>query len=106
MIGAVSGVPVFLATGVTDMRRGIGGLCAQARNVLQENPAGGAVFVFRGRKGDRLKILHWDGQGFCLYFPWPQASGGAVSLTPAQLSMLWEGIDWRQPRWTSAPLRG
>ena len=99
MIGAVSGVPVFLATGVTDMRRGIGGLCAQARNVLQENPAGGAVFVFRGRKGDRLKILHWDGQGFCLYykvlergyFPWPQASGGAVSLTPAQLSMLWEG---------------
>lgn len=114
MIGAVSGVPVFLAAGVTDMRRGIGGLCAQARNVLQENPAGGAVFVFRGRKGDRLKILHWDGQGFCLYykvlehgyFPWPQASGGAVSLTPAQLSMLWEGIDWRQPRWTSAPLRG
>jgi len=89
-------------------------LCAQARNVLQENPAGGAVFVFRGRKGDRLKLLHWDGQGFCLYykvlergyFPWPQASGGAVSLTSAQLAMLWEGIDWRQPRWTSAPLRG
>lgn len=58
MIRAVSGVPVFLAAGVTDMRSGIGGLCAQARNVLHENTAGGAVFVFRGRKGDRLMILH------------------------------------------------
>jgi transposase len=63
--------------------------------------------------GDRLKILHWDGQGFCLYykvlehghFPWPKATAGKVSLTPAQLAMLWEGMDWRQPRWTSAPTR-
>ena len=60
-----------------------------------------------------LKYLHWDGQGFCLYykvlerghFPWPKATEGKVALTPAQMAMLWEGIDWRQPRWTSAPTR-
>jgi len=113
MIGLGGGARVYLAAGVTDMRRGIAGLCAQAQNVLREAPGSGAVFVFRGRKGDRLKVLHWDGQGFCLYykvlerghFPWPQAAEGAVHLTSAQLAMLWEGIDWRRPRWTSAPPR-
>ena len=82
--------------------------------------------MFRGRMGDRLKILHWDGQGFCLYykvlerghFPWPKATAGKVALTPAQMAMLWEvrrirkrsggsfsRRKWRQPRWTSAPTR-
>jgi transposase len=113
MIGPGSGVRVFLAAGITDMRCGIAGLCARAKRALAEDPASGAVFVFRGRMGDRLKILHWDGQGFCLYykvlerghFPWPKATEGKVALTPAEMSMLWEGMDWRQPRWTSAPTR-
>jgi transposase len=113
MIGPGGAVQVYLAAGVTDMRRGIAGLGAQAQHVLRQNPANGAVFVFRGRKGDRLKLLHWDGQGFCLYykvlergfFPWPKAPSGAVQLTTAQLSMLWEGIDWRRPQWTSPPSR-
>jgi transposase len=65
-----------------------------------------AFFCFRGRRGDRLKLLYWDGQGLCLYykvlekgrFPWPSpADGAAVRLTSAQLAMLWEGIDWRRP---------
>ena len=113
MIRRGVGVQVYLATGVTDMRRGIAGLCGLAQNVLRENPASGAVFAFRGRKGHRLKLLHWDGHGFCLYykvlerghFPWPKAKNGAVHLTSAQLSMLWEGIDWRLVAWTSAPTR-
>lgn len=113
MIGPGNGVRVYLAAGITDMRCGISGLCARAKRSLEEDPASGAVFVFRGRMGDRLKILHWDGQGFCLYykvlerghFPWPKATEGKVALTPAQLAMLWEGMDWRQPRWTSAPTR-
>jgi len=113
MIGLGSGVRVYLAAGVTDMRKGIAGLGALAQNALYQDPASGAVFVFRGRKGDRVKLLYWDGQGFCLYykvlerghFPWPKADTGAVHLTSAQLSMLWEGIDWRRPRWTAAPTR-
>ena len=59
MIGPGSGVRVFLAAGITDMRCGISGLCARAKRVFEEDPASGAVFVFRGRMGDRLKILHW-----------------------------------------------
>ncbi len=68
MIGPGAGVRVYLACGVTDMRKGIGGLAALAQQVLQQNPASGAVFAFRGRRGDRIKLLMWDGQGFCLYY--------------------------------------
>jgi transposase len=69
------------------------------------------LFVFRGRRGDRIKVLWWDGQGLCLFakrlergrFQWPQAKDGSVVLSPAQLSMLLEGIDWRAPRRSWAP---
>ncbi len=64
MIGPGTGVRVYLACGVTDMRKGIAGLAALAQDVLRQKPTGGAVFAFRGRKGDRLKLLYWDGQGF------------------------------------------
>ena len=72
---------------------------------LGQDAFSGQLFVFRGRRGDLVKVLSWDGQGLCLYakrmekgrFVWPQAKDGAVSLTSAQLSMLLEGIDWRMP---------
>jgi transposase len=95
------------------MRKGIEGLAALAQDHLRQKPTGGAVFAFRGRLGDRVKLLHWDGQGFCLYykvlekgrFPWPSRGDGAVRLTSAQLAMLWEGIDWRRPDWGAPPAR-
>ena len=68
MIGPGTGVRVYLACGVTDMRKGIAGLPALAQDVVRQKPTGGAVFAFRGRRGDRLKLLYWDGQGFCLYY--------------------------------------
>lgn len=79
MIGPGTGVRVYLACGVTDMRKGISGLAMLAQVVLRQQATSGAVFAFRGRRGDRMKLLHWDGQGFCLYykilergrFPWP-----------------------------------
>jgi transposase len=69
------------------------------------------AFRFRGRRGDLVGVLWWDGQGLVLYakrlergrFVWPQARDGAVSLTPAQLSMPLEGIDWRMPARTWRP---
>ena len=108
------GMRVSLACGVTDMRKGIAGLAAHAQLVLKQSPTSGALFCYRGRRGDRIKLLRWDGQGFCLYykvletgrFPWPSPADGAmVRLTPAQLAMLWEGIDWRRPAWSAPPGR-
>ena len=95
------------------MRKGFDGLAAQVQTVLSLDPYGGALFVFRGRRGDLLKALHWDGQGLCLYakrlelararFVWPQTGSGTITLTTAQMSMLLEGIDWRMPAWTARP---
>jgi transposase len=92
-------------------RKGFDGLAALVQQHLGQDPFSGQLFAFRGRRGDLVKILSWDGQGLCLYakrmekgrFIWPQAKDGAVSLTPAQLSMLLEGIDWRTPVRTWRP---
>lgn len=111
MIGFPSGTRVWLAAGITDMRRGLDGLAVLVQETLQENPFNGNLFVFRGRKGDRIKVLWWSGDGMCLFlkrlesghFIWPEASSGSIHLTPAQLSMLLEGIDWRRPMRTRQP---
>ena len=113
MIGLPAGTRVWLAAGLTDMRKGFDGLAAAAQTALSKDPFSGHVFVFRGRRGDIVKLLWWDGQGLCLFakrlekgrFVWPQASSGAVCMTPAQLSMLLEGIDWRMPTRTWQPQR-
>jgi transposase len=101
MIGLPAGTRIWIAAGVTDLRRGFTGLSAMVQTTLQENPFSGHVFVFRGRRGDLIKLLWWSGDGLCLFakrlergrFFWPQATSGSVALTPAQLSMLLEGID-------------
>ena len=111
MMGLAAGTRIWIVAGVTDMRRGFTGLSGMVQTALEENPFSGQVFIFRGRRGDLLKVLWWDGDGLCLFakriergrFIWPQASGGVVALTPAQLAMLLEGIDWRRPTRTSAP---
>lgn len=111
MIGLPANTRVWIAAGHTDMRKGFNGLAAQVQTALADNPYCGHVFVFRGRRGDIVKVLWYDGQGLVLLakrlergrFVWPQASAGRVSLTPAQLSMLLEGIDWRMPARTWQP---
>ena len=111
MIGLPPGVRVWLACGRTDMRKGMDRLAMLAQQVLQEDPFGGALFAFRGRRGGLVKLLWYDGQGLCLYakrlerghFVWPGTDTGRVSLTAAQLSMLLEGIDWRMPQRARRP---
>ena len=111
MIGLPSGTRVWLVAGHTDMRKGFDGLAAVVHTALAENPFDGHVFVFRGRRGDIIKVLWFDGQGLMLLakrlergrFVWPQAVDGRVALSSAQLSMLLEGIDWRMPTRTSSP---
>ncbi len=87
--------------------------CALVQETLAEDPFSGQMFVFRGKRGDRVKLLWWDGDGLCLLakrlerarFVWPQETSGSISLSPAQLSMLLEGIDWRRPQRTWRPER-
>ena len=116
MIGLPSGARVWLAVGRTDMRKGFDGLAAVVQERMAQDPFCGHLFVFRGRRGDLLKVLWWDGQGLCLFakrlergrFIWPStaARDGAdrtVAITPAQLGYLLEGIDWRLPQHTWRP---
>ncbi len=111
MIALPAGSRVWLAAGITDLRKGFDGLAALVQTVLDKDPFSGHLFCFRGRRGDLLKILWWDGDGLCLFakrlergrFVWPRAEQGVAVLTPAQLSMLLEGIDWRRPERTWRP---
>lgn len=106
MIPVPTNTKVWLAAGVTDMRKGFNGLSAQAEKVLKAAPYCGHLFEFRGRRGDLIKVIWFDGQGACLFskrlekgrFVWPSVKNGKLALTPAQLAMLLEGLDWRTPR--------
>ena len=105
MIPISSGVRVWIATGHTDMRRGMNSLALQIQEALKRDPHGGDLYVFRGKSGRLIKILWHDGLGMSLYakrlergrFIWPQTTEGAMVITAAQLSYMLEGIDWRNP---------
>jgi transposase len=113
MMGMPPGARIWLACGVTDLRRGFDGLAALVQTQLAADPYAGHLFVFRGRRGNRLKILWYSGDGLNLLckrldggrFVWPQTATGTLALTSAELSMLPEGIDWRRARRTTlAPI--
>ena len=111
MIPVPSGVRVWLATGSTDMRLGMPGLALRVQETLGRNPHAGDLYVFRGRRGDLIKVLWHDGLGMSLYakrlergrFIWPSPADGVVALSAAQLGYLLEGIDWRHPQRTWPP---
>jgi transposase len=103
-----AGVKVHLALGYTDMRKGLDGLATLVQETLKKDAFSGHLFAFRGRKASTMKVLFWDGNGLCLFtkklnqggFVWPRLTdpGGTVNLTPVQLALLIEGIDWRTPQ--------
>ena len=119
MIPVPAGVRVWLATEHTDMRRGFPGLALLVQETLKASdgaklrldPHAGHLFVFRGKRGDLVKIIWHDGQGACLFskrlergrFIWPAPADGAVTISPAQLGYMLEGIDWRAPQKTYRP---
>ncbi len=115
MIASPPGVRIFVSARPVDFRKGIDGLAAVVQEHLRLDPFCGALYVFRSKRADRVKVLAWDGTGICLYhkrldqgrFRWPPPADGVVRLTAAQLSMLLEGLDWgrfwSRPGW--APRR-
>ncbi|EED3330888.1 IS66 family insertion sequence element accessory protein TnpB [Salmonella enterica subsp. enterica] len=106
MINFPAGSRIWLVAGVTDMRCSFNGLAAKVQNTLRADPFSGHLFIFRGRRGDMIKVLWADRDGLCLFtkrlergrFVWPVTSDGKVHLTPAQLGMLLEGINWKHPQ--------
>lgn len=93
------------------MRKGFDGLALRVQEVLKHDPHSGHVFVFRGKRGDLIKLIWHDGQGLCLFakrlergrFIWPSTVGESVTISSAQLGYLLEGIDWRAPQHTYRP---
>jgi transposase len=106
MIAAPSGVRVLIATSPVDFRKGMDGLAALVQETLKADPFSGAIFVFRAKRADRVKLICWDGTGLCLFakrleqgtFRWPRVENGTMRLSPAQLSALLEGLDWTRVR--------
>lgn len=102
MIGLPPGVRVLVATRPIDFRKGADSLAALAKETLKQDPFSGTVLVFRARRADRVKIVTWDGTGLVMLwksldegaFKWPPISDGVMTLSPAQLSALLEGLDW------------
>ena len=113
MIPVPSGVRVWLAVGRTDMRREMNGLALQVQEALRRDPHAGDLFVFRGARGDLIKIIWHDGLGMSLYakrlekgrFIWPSPADGVVGISASQLAYMLDGIDWRNPRHTFRPER-
>jgi transposase len=111
VIPVPSGVRVWIATGKTDMRKGMNGLAIQVQQALGRDPHAGDLYVFRGARADLLKILWHDGLGMSLYakrlehgkFIWPSPADGAISISASQLGYMLEGIDWRNPQRTWRP---
>jgi transposase len=115
VIGPTGQVRVLVASKPVDFRKGMDGLAALVKEQLRTDPFSGAVYVFRAKRADRVKLIWWDGSGLCFFakrledgqFRWPKIEDGVMRLTPAQLQALLEGLDWRRVhavRRTRAPL--
>ena len=97
---------IIVATKPVDFRKGHDGLAALVHNELRKAPFDGAMFVFRSKRADRLKLLFWDGTGLVMAykrleehtFTWPAISDGVMTLNHAQFEALFAGLDWRKVR--------
>ena len=104
MIGPSGTVRVMVATRPVDFRKGAEGLAAIVREAMREDPFSGAVYVFRSKRADRVKLIFWDGTGVCLFakrledgkFQWPTIGDSVMRLTAAELAALLEGLDWER----------
>jgi transposase len=104
MIVAGQRLPIVIALRPVDFRRGHDGLAATVQNELRLDPYSGLTVVFRSRRGDRIKILVWDGSGLVMIykrldegrFSWPAVTDGTMRLSRGQFEALFEGLEWRR----------
>jgi transposase len=111
VIGIAGKVRVLVATRPVDFRKGAEGLAALVRENMKADPFSGAVYVFRAKRADRVKLIYWDGTGMCLFakrledgaFRWPSMQDGVIRLSAAQFAALLEGLDWRRVHAVETP---
>ena len=106
MLSFPAAIKVYLCTVACDMRRSFDGLSMMAEHIIRCNPFSGHLLVFCNKRSDRLKILYWDRDGYCLWYkrleegtyrlpPAPKDGRQSVELKASELAMLLEGIDLR-----------
>jgi len=101
MLSLPPSVKVFVATEATDMRKSIDALSIEVKEVLHKDPLSGHLFVFCNKRGDKIKILYWDRNGFCLWykrlergiFRLPKIQAKVFMIAPNELNLLLEGVD-------------
>lgn len=108
MLNFPPAVRIWLAAAPVDLRRSFDRLAAEVREHLHNDPLSGHIFVFKNKRGDRVKLLYWDEDGYIIVykrleegvFPWPVVAAGqpSVPLRAAELAMLLDGIDWTKAR--------
>jgi transposase len=103
MISLANSFKIYIANAPVDFRKGMDGLAAIVVNEFDLDPFDGAIFVFRSKRADRLKIIVWDGTGLVLVhkriegkgFIWPKISDGTISISKAQFEALFDGLNWK-----------
>ena len=109
MIAVPPGVRIVVAATPVDGRKGMDSLAAVVQQALRDTAFSGDIYIFRTMRADRIKIVAWDGSGLWLLqkrienrrFTWPPVKDGTILLSPAQLAMLLEGLDW----WRVVPIK-
>ena len=104
MISPAGNFKIYLASEPVDFRKGVDGLTSIVMSEFKLDPFSGAIFVFRSKRADRLKLIVWDGTGLVMVykriegrgFIWPKVRNGVISLGKAQFEALFEGIDWKR----------
>ena len=104
MIYPSQSVRIFVATKPVDFRKGHDGLAALVQSHLQMQPFDGAIYLFRAKRADRLKLIYWDGTGLVMAykrlehhrFTWPKIRDGVMRLSMTQFEALFAGLDWQR----------
>jgi transposase len=106
MLRLSQGTRVFMAVAPIDMRKSFDGLCAAVMETLQANPPDGHLFLFRGKRSDRIKALIWDRNGLAIWYKrlekgryrWPARDAVSIEITEQELSLLLDGVDFTRIR--------
>ena len=114
MISPSGNFKFYVASKPVDFRKGMDGLAAIVMNEFELDPFNGAIFIFRSKRSDRLKLIVWDGTGLVMTykriegsgFVWPRMTDGVITINRSQFEALFEGLDWQRvvPRHVRKPV--